>query len=132
MHNSWFFNNNLIHLVKSFLNEYFSSADTKNKLLTESKAFSMSTVSKILSVFNKSVISAISEISLPPSLLNILFKYTIWCLVVKLFKIFFNFIAILKLIQYLYLTKKHGTYSWLAVYLCLFSWLIWLQLVSGK
>ena len=93
MHDSWFFKNNLIHLIKSFLNQYFLRGDTKNKWLTESKAFSMSTASKIPSICNKSVIYAISEISLP-SLINLLFKYAIWFSLIKLFKIFFSLIAI--------------------------------------
>ena len=90
-----FFNNNLIHLIKSFLSPYFSrAADTKNKRLKESKAFSMSTVSKIPSICNKSVIFTISEIILSLSLINIVFKYTIWFLLIKLFKIIFNLMVI--------------------------------------
>ena len=73
MHNSWFFNKSLIHLIKSFLSPYFSRVDAKSKRLTESKAFSLSTISKIPSICNKSVISTISGISLPPSLINLLF-----------------------------------------------------------
>ena len=65
MHNFWFYNNNLIHYIKSFLNPY-------------SKDFSMSTIIKILSICIKSVISAMSVISLPPWLINLLFEYAIW------------------------------------------------------
>ena len=71
MHHSSFFNISLIHFIKSILNRYFSRADTKNKRLTESKDFSMSTVGKIRSICSKSVIPTLSEIKLPSSLRNL-------------------------------------------------------------
>ena len=73
----YFFIRICIHLIKSFLKPYFSSDVFKNRWLTKSKAFSISSVIRNIFIFKLSDISRISEISLPPSLMNfpLTFRY---------------------------------------------------------
>ena len=66
---SWLLSKTLIHFKKFFPKPYFSNTEIRKAWLTESNAFSISMVSKIPFSLDRSVISKMSEMSLPLSLI---------------------------------------------------------------
>ena len=115
MHDSWLFNKAFIHLINVLPNPYFFQAKVKNWLITESKAFWMSTVTNIPFKFNTSLICKTSAIKYQPSLMNLISGLIIWekhswDVLIKFWKLFLRQLSIEKLAS---------TFD-LIFYLCLF------------
>ena len=70
---SWLLSSIVTHLIKSWLNPNFLRQASKKEWLKESNAFSMSTVTIYSLKFKTLLISNISDISLPPSPMNLFF-----------------------------------------------------------
>ena len=89
MQDSWLFKIVLIQLTKSKPNLNFRIICNKKQWLTESIAFSISTVTRKPSSAIYFDISKISEITLPLSLINLFLTYTIWFEEIRKGKTFF-------------------------------------------
>ena len=78
MKDFWFFKIVLIQLTNSIPNPSFQRICNRNQWLTESNAFFISTVARKPFSASVFVISKISEITLPLSLINLFLTYAVW------------------------------------------------------
>ena len=89
MQDPWFFKIVLIQLTKSIANSYFGTMCNKKPWLSESNAFSMSTMTMKDSSEGVFAISRISKISLQLSFINLFLTNSVWFEEVSKYDAFF-------------------------------------------